>query len=205
MVPPMVDVLGYQGASVVVTGAACGMGAATAQILVELGATVTAMDIKPTPVPVARFIEVDLRDPAAIECSRRLDRRGGQRPVQLRRVARAPVLGARHDEASTSSALDTWPSSSYRRCPRAPRSRPSRRRPPSGGGTRWRRSGRCLQTKGFDEAVAWLEANDEKWSWSGYLFSKWVVDAWVGYLVPGPRRPRASGSTASTPGPPTRR
>ena len=51
----MDDVLGYQGAAVVVTGAASGMGAATAQILVDLGAEVTAIDIKPTDVPVARF------------------------------------------------------------------------------------------------------------------------------------------------------
>lgn len=53
----------------VVTGAASGMGAATAQILVDLGAQVTALDIKPTAIPVARSIEVDLRDPAAIEAA----------------------------------------------------------------------------------------------------------------------------------------
>ena len=66
---PMDDVLGYEGAAVVVTGAASGMGAAAAQILVDLGAEVTAIDIKPTEVPVARFIEVDLRDRAAIEAA----------------------------------------------------------------------------------------------------------------------------------------
>ena len=38
----------------VVTGAASGMGAATAQILVDLGADVTAIDINPTSVAVAR-------------------------------------------------------------------------------------------------------------------------------------------------------
>ena len=63
----MEDVLGYKDASVVVTGAASGMGAATAQILVDLGAQVTAIDIKPTEVAVSRFLEVDLRDPAAID------------------------------------------------------------------------------------------------------------------------------------------
>ena len=26
-----------------------------------------------------------------------------------------------------------------------------------------------------------MTAHDESWSWSGYLFSKWVVDAWVGW------------------------
>ena len=71
----MDDVLGYRDASVVVTGAASGMGAATAQILVDLGAEVTAIDIKPTDVAVSRFVEVDLRDRAAIEDGRRVDRR----------------------------------------------------------------------------------------------------------------------------------
>lgn len=63
----MDDVLGYGGSAVVVTGAASGLGAATAQILVDLGAEVTAVDIKPTDVAVFRFLEVDLRDRVAIE------------------------------------------------------------------------------------------------------------------------------------------
>src|SRR6187431_3383865 len=63
----MDDVLGYDGAAVVVTGAASGMGKAAAQILVDLGADVTAIDIRPTDVGVARFLEVDLRDRGAIE------------------------------------------------------------------------------------------------------------------------------------------
>src|SRR6478609_1647610 len=65
----MDDVLGYEGAAVVVTGAASGMGAAAAQILVDLGAEVTALDIRPTTVPVANFLEVDLRDREAIEAT----------------------------------------------------------------------------------------------------------------------------------------
>src|SRR5690242_3055291 len=63
----MDDVLGYAGKSVVVTGAASGMGQATAQILVDLGASVTALDINPTTVPVARELKIDLRDRANIE------------------------------------------------------------------------------------------------------------------------------------------
>jgi len=63
----MDDALGYKDSSVVVTGAASGMGRATAQILVDLGAQVTALDIKPTDVAVAQALEVDLRDRTAIE------------------------------------------------------------------------------------------------------------------------------------------
>ena len=50
--------------------------------------------------------------------------------------------------------------------------------------------GELLATNGFDEAVAWLQAHEESWSWSGYLFSKWVGRR-VGRLVVS--RPRRSG------------
>ncbi|MCW2887284.1 MAG: hypothetical protein QOE54_4556 [Streptosporangiaceae bacterium] len=65
----MEDVLGYAGRRVVVTGAASGMGAATAQLLVDLGARVTAIDVNPTKAPVDRALQVDLRDRAAIEAA----------------------------------------------------------------------------------------------------------------------------------------
>jgi NAD(P)-dependent dehydrogenase (short-subunit alcohol dehydrogenase family) len=61
------DVLRYAGKRVIVTGAASGMGAATAEILVELGAEVHAVDIKPPDVAgLASYTECDLRDPAQI-------------------------------------------------------------------------------------------------------------------------------------------
>lgn len=63
----MEDVLGYAGRHVVVTGAASGMGAATASILLNLGARVTALDVRPTDLPVNRVVEVDLRDRGSIE------------------------------------------------------------------------------------------------------------------------------------------
>jgi NAD(P)-dependent dehydrogenase (short-subunit alcohol dehydrogenase family) len=65
----MEDVLGYAGRHVVVTGAASGVGAATAQILIDLGARVTAIDINPTTVPVDQPLQADLRDPASIEAA----------------------------------------------------------------------------------------------------------------------------------------
>ena len=64
----MVDVLQYEGKRVIVTGAASGMGAATAQILVDLGAEVHAIDIKkPDLAGLASFTECDLREPAQID------------------------------------------------------------------------------------------------------------------------------------------
>src|SRR5688500_9083898 len=63
----MDDVLGYRGKKVVVTGAASGMGAAAAGLLVEVGAEVIGLDVKPTDVPVASFLEADLGDRASID------------------------------------------------------------------------------------------------------------------------------------------
>jgi NAD(P)-dependent dehydrogenase (short-subunit alcohol dehydrogenase family) len=62
------DVLRYEGKRVIVTGAASGMGAATAQVLVDLGAEVHAIDIKkPEVAGLASFTECDVREPAQIE------------------------------------------------------------------------------------------------------------------------------------------
>jgi NAD(P)-dependent dehydrogenase (short-subunit alcohol dehydrogenase family) len=64
----MKDVLRYEGKRVIVTGAASGMGAATAQILVDLGAEVHAIDIKkPDLTGLASYTECDLREPAQID------------------------------------------------------------------------------------------------------------------------------------------
>jgi NAD(P)-dependent dehydrogenase (short-subunit alcohol dehydrogenase family) len=62
----MDDVLGYSGKRVVVTGAASGMGAATAALLVDVGATVIALDVKPTELAGVESHMIDLREPASI-------------------------------------------------------------------------------------------------------------------------------------------
>lgn len=167
----------------VVTGAASGMGAAVARILVDLGADVTALDIKPTEVPVSRSIEVDLREPEAIEAAAAsidgpldgLFSCAGLPgpPFSELDTMKVNFVGARHlaeqlapklregsaISAISSSAAVGWWDQMETILP-------------------------LLETDGFDAAVEWLEANDESWSWSGYLFSKWVVDAWVGYWYP---------------------
>lgn len=174
------DVLGYKDKTVVVTGAASGMGAATAQILVDLGAKVTAIDIKPTPVPVERFVEVDLRDRSAIEAAAA----GIDGPIHnLFSCAGLPgppfseldtmkvnFVGARHLAEQLVGRMEPGSSISAISSSAA-----------VGWWDQMATIGPLLATQGFDEAVTWLEANEEKWSWSGYLFSKWVVDAWVGY------------------------
>ena len=176
----MRDVLGYDGASVVVTGAASGMGAATARILVDLGARVTALDIKPTAVPVARSLEVDLRDRAAIETAAAaidgpvdgLFSCAGLPgpPFSELDTMKVNFVGARHlaeqlvPKMRAGSAISAISSSAA-----------------VGWWDHMATIGPLLATQGFDAAVEWLDANEETWSWSGYLFSKWVVDAWVGH------------------------
>jgi len=175
----MTDVLGYQGAALVVTGAASGMGAAAAQILVDLGATVTALDIRTPEVAVDRFIEVDLRDAAAIEsAAASIDEVDGLfscaglpgPPFSELDTMKVNFVGARHlaeqlvSKMRPGSAISAIASSAA-----------------VGWWDQMETIAPLLETNGYAEAVAWLEANEEKWSWSGYLFSKWVVDAWVGY------------------------
>jgi NAD(P)-dependent dehydrogenase (short-subunit alcohol dehydrogenase family) len=65
----MVDLLGYAGKVCVITGAFSGMGEAAARNLVDLGAEVHALDIKPTSVPVKSFIEVDLGKKESIDAA----------------------------------------------------------------------------------------------------------------------------------------
>jgi len=179
----MEDVLGYEGKSVVVTGAASGMGQAAAQILVDLGASVTALDIKPTTVAVARSLEIDLRDRVSIESvAAAIDG-----PVDgLFSCAGLPgppfkeldtivvnFVGARHlaellvPKMGEGSAISVISSSAA-----------------IGWQDHIKVLTELLETDGFDGAVAWLEANEKKWSWSGYAYSKYAIDAWVGWWYP---------------------
>jgi NAD(P)-dependent dehydrogenase (short-subunit alcohol dehydrogenase family) len=61
--------LGYRGATVVLTGGSSGMGAAAAQILGDLGATVHIADIAQPTVACASYTPVDLADPASVNAA----------------------------------------------------------------------------------------------------------------------------------------
>ncbi len=65
----MSDLLGYKGKDVVVTGAASGMGMAAAQLLVECGATVHALDIADVTAPGVRAIQVDMKDAGSLDAA----------------------------------------------------------------------------------------------------------------------------------------
>jgi NAD(P)-dependent dehydrogenase (short-subunit alcohol dehydrogenase family) len=176
----MEDVLGYNGKSVVVTGAASGMGRAATQLLVELGAEVTALDIQLTTAPARRTLRIDLRDRASIEeVAASIDG-----PIDgLFSCAGLPgppfsewdtilvnFVGARHlaellvPKMAKDSAITVISSSAA---------------------IGWEKHldviTELLETRGFDAAVDWLHEHEEQWSRSGYVYSKYMIDAWVGW------------------------
>ncbi len=65
----MNDILGYQNKSVVITGAASGMGAAATELLIEAGARVYALDIGEVSAPVTKALRVNIMDKASIDAA----------------------------------------------------------------------------------------------------------------------------------------
>lgn len=63
----MANLLDFTGMTVVVTGAATGMGNETTRLLLDAGAEVHALDIAPVELEVTAAHQCDLGDPAAIE------------------------------------------------------------------------------------------------------------------------------------------
>jgi NAD(P)-dependent dehydrogenase (short-subunit alcohol dehydrogenase family) len=173
------DVLQYAGKRAVVTGSASGMGAATAQILVDLDAEVIGLDVKPTQVAVKRHVEVDLRDRGSIDAA--VEAISG--PVHaVFSVAGLPgppfsdldtmlvnFVGARH---LIESLVPNMPPGSAAACVA------------SNAGLGWQQEITDLMplvtTEGFDEGKAWLEANPERIA-TGYMPSKKFINAWVAW------------------------
>ncbi|MBJ18475.1 MAG: 3-alpha-hydroxysteroid dehydrogenase [Deltaproteobacteria bacterium] len=65
----MKNALGYEGKTVVLTGAASGMGASAAHLLVDLGAEVHALDIGDVTAPVHRSIRTDMKNRASVDAA----------------------------------------------------------------------------------------------------------------------------------------
>jgi NAD(P)-dependent dehydrogenase (short-subunit alcohol dehydrogenase family) len=175
------DVLGYNGKRVVVTGSASGMGAATARILVDLGAEVMGLDVGPTEAPVKASLIADLRDKAAIDDAVRLI--GG--PVDaIFSVAGLPgapfsdldtllvnFVGARH---LIESLVPSMPEGSGVACVA------------STAGLGWQIEVADLlplvTTEDFDAGKAWCEEHGETIAAANsYAFSKKIINTWVAW------------------------
>lgn len=195
----MNDVLQYEGKRAVVTGCASGMGAATAQILVDLGAEVIGLDVKPTDVAVKVFHEVDLRDRASIDAV--ADAIEG--PVDaVFSVAGLPgppfpdvdtvlvnFFGARH---LIESLVPKVPEGGAIACVA------------SNAGLGWQQDVADLlpvvSLDGFDAGKAWCEANAEK-ILGGYMISKKLTNLWVAWRGSSLMKERGIRLNNTNPGP----
>lgn len=175
----MDDVLQYRGARVVVTGAASGMGAATAALLRELGAEVHGVDVRPGAAELDLFHLCDLSDPAAVDAT--VAAIGG--PVDSlfncaglpttapgQQIVRVNFLGHRH---LTEALLPSMPAGS------------SVGFISSAAGMGWQGSfellSGLLRTDGFAEGAAWCDAHDDAIATNGYAFSKEAINAYVAW------------------------
>ena len=168
----------YTGRIVLVTGAATGMGAETAALLVDAGAEVHALDIAEVTGPVAGSQRVDLGDPTSIDgvldaLPERINAvmncagiPGGTR-FDAHTVMRVNFLGLRH---LTEAIFDRIPSGG---------SVTSIASLAGGGWTNHvTELTELLATGDFRAAEAWLDGRDDLIG-DGYGFSKECVQYWT--------------------------
>jgi NAD(P)-dependent dehydrogenase (short-subunit alcohol dehydrogenase family) len=176
----MDDVLGYAGKQVVVTGAASGMGEATAQVLVDLGADVIGIDLNPTKVAVRQSLEVDLRDRGAIDGA--VGRIQGAvdavfnvaglpgPPFSDLDVMLVNFVGARHLIESLVPSMPGGGAIAY---------------VSSAAGIGWQGNLAnlmgLLEAPDFEAGKAWCEAHPEIVGASAYATSKQVIMAWTAW------------------------
>jgi NAD(P)-dependent dehydrogenase (short-subunit alcohol dehydrogenase family) len=173
------NVFGYEGRRVLVTGAASGMGEATARLLGSLGAEVHVLDVRKPSIPNEAFYEVDLRDRSAIDDAVAAVTSGGRTldrhfncagisqlfpPVDVMLVN---FVGLRHlTESLIPSIVRGGAIASIS----------------SGAGLGYLMNmgtvGELLAVTDYDEARSWCEANPEKIR-EGYSFSKECIIVWT--------------------------
>lgn len=172
----MIDLLGYQGKVCTITGAFSGMGEAAARNLVELGAEVYALDIKPTSVNVKDFIETDLKDKASIDSAL------GKLPKHIdRHFNCAGVPGPPFTNTETVMVnfvgLRTLTEGLVPRLPEGGSIASITSVAGMGFKSNFANVKEFVAIEDFDEAHAWCEANPDKAV--GYIFSKQCITAWT--------------------------
>ena len=173
--------LGFEGKTVVITGAASGMAHSAAELLLSLGAKVYAIDMNEVDLPVEKAIKGNLSDKNAIdsvvsELPERIDivymcHGVGLRPDREKMIQMVNFVGQRYmAEAMLPKISDggaiTFISSS--------------------GGYGWEHNmknvGTLLETASFEEAEHWVEENIHMFEQEGpdpYQFSKQCLSAYV--------------------------
>jgi NAD(P)-dependent dehydrogenase (short-subunit alcohol dehydrogenase family) len=193
------DVLGYRGKHAVVTGAASGMGAAAASALIDLGANVTAIDVKPTGLAVAASLEVDLRDKSAIDDAAAAIAEPVDAIFSVAGLPGAPFsdldtvkvnfIGARH---LIESLVPKMPKGAAAACVA------------SNAGLGWQQQLEMLlpfvKSPSFEAAVEWCDANPDK-ILGGYAFSKQATNAWVAWRAAGLLKDNTIRLNCTNPGP----
>jgi NAD(P)-dependent dehydrogenase (short-subunit alcohol dehydrogenase family) len=176
--PSAGEVLGYAGTEAVVTGAASGMGAAVVDILVGLGAHVSAVDRQPVARDDVTFVPTDLLDQAAIDAA------VAALPAQVNSVFSCAGLPG-PPFANEDTVTVNFVAARHLVDSLVPRM-------PAGGAIACISSNAAmswqdvldtlrpmLATGSFAEGRAWLSANPDAIA-GAYGFSKQLLSAWVG-------------------------
>ena len=170
------DVLGYAGKRVLVSGCFSGMGNATARMLIDLGAEVHGIDYKQVDLPLASCTQIDLRDPDQI---RGVASAIGGRVDALFNCAGLPQTATPTDVMKVNYAGTRLLTETI--IPLMPEGG-AIASISSNGGLGWSRRMPVLMEliaiADYADQMAWIESHAEQVS-EGYSFSKELIIAWT--------------------------
>jgi len=171
--------LGYVGKRVIVSGCFSGMGKATAEKLLSLGAEVHGLDYQISDLPLASFQQIDLRNPATVDAA--LANIEGDIHA-LFNCAGLPQTAAPLDVMKVNFAGTRYVTEAV--LPRM-KSGGAIASISSTGGLGWSRripvTMELIQQASFEDAVAWCEQNMDQVA-EGYSFSKEAIIVWTMFM-----------------------